>query len=725
MITQHENIEKPSTSKTYTGSTLYALDMPCKVCGDKASGLHYGVYSCEGCKGFFRRTIHQKITYRTCAMDGACVITKVNRNRCQTCRFLKCLQVGMSKDAVKYGRIPKKTKARLLAERMAERQNEKLSNQVVLFRHVDDVENSNQSTTREILASKIKEEIEENVSDIRETSQSASNERPFVDTFHQPKEFMVQTTAYSSSLISNPQRPANQEPPRARRFPAEFMTSELAMRHLQDQSEGDPPVYNHYRNKDRFMMSPQDHPTSPSRPDEEICPPRRKLSALCSEMESCKRYKASSLEARPHFSASPPHNERIRYPPQTSNITSSNDMTEGHDSVIMTSVDPCKLTKNNFPPWPRVSFPQMTAPKDHQGRTSEARQDAALPQGLYFGPNLPLFVQRYPLASGAPTLLSPFSPVFYPGAVTKHTHAPILPFYVTSPTSSLMTSPRNGFPSQSSFASGDKRRFGCSTSSNRVSPDRRDSRSPSSPDSGYPEASDVRSEYSESGRDDLAQKYTQIIQQILTAHNRTCDLSKDAIFLPFYGVKRNTACADEVKFHAGKRFEDAIREVVAFGRKIPGFENLSEHDQLSLLKTGAFEVLLVRLTSQYCKSNETVTLDGASELIRQNFYGQGMDDFVDAMFDFCDKFSRFELNEIHQAMFSALVLITPDRQRLQSNSHVEKLHDHILTALSWYCDRCPIKSSLPKLMTKLAELRTLNDLFSCHLAAFDDEVPFA
>ncbi|XP_078543692.1 nuclear receptor subfamily 1 group D member 2-like [Lissotriton helveticus] len=88
----------------------------CKVCGDIASGFHYGVHACEGCKGFFRRSIQQNIHYKTCVKNENCMIMRMNRNRCQHCRFKKCLAVGMSRDAVRFGRIPKREKQRLLDE---------------------------------------------------------------------------------------------------------------------------------------------------------------------------------------------------------------------------------------------------------------------------------------------------------------------------------------------------------------------------------------------------------------------------------------------------------------------------------------------------------------------------------------------------------------------------------------------------------------------------------
>uniref|UniRef100_A0A8D2Q552 Uncharacterized protein n=1 Tax=Varanus komodoensis TaxID=61221 RepID=A0A8D2Q552_VARKO len=89
--------------------------IPCKICGDKSSGIHYGVITCEGCKGFFRRS-QQSSTAYSCSRQKNCVIDRNNRNRCQYCRLQKCLALGMSRDAVKFGRMSKKQRDSLYAE---------------------------------------------------------------------------------------------------------------------------------------------------------------------------------------------------------------------------------------------------------------------------------------------------------------------------------------------------------------------------------------------------------------------------------------------------------------------------------------------------------------------------------------------------------------------------------------------------------------------------------
>ncbi|XP_062336834.1 nuclear receptor ROR-beta-like [Osmerus eperlanus] len=89
--------------------------IPCKICGDKSSGIHYGVITCEGCKGFFRRSQQNNAVY-SCSRQRNCLIDRTNRNRCQHCRLQKCLALGMSRDAVKFGRMSKKQRDSLYAE---------------------------------------------------------------------------------------------------------------------------------------------------------------------------------------------------------------------------------------------------------------------------------------------------------------------------------------------------------------------------------------------------------------------------------------------------------------------------------------------------------------------------------------------------------------------------------------------------------------------------------
>jgi hypothetical protein len=94
-------------------------DKLCAVCNDRATCQHYGARTCEGCKGFFKvrkvrnleemenyfngkqfctlqRSVQKNSTY-TCQANAMCIIDKQFRNRCQACRYQKCVDVGMLK----------------------------------------------------------------------------------------------------------------------------------------------------------------------------------------------------------------------------------------------------------------------------------------------------------------------------------------------------------------------------------------------------------------------------------------------------------------------------------------------------------------------------------------------------------------------------------------------------------------------------------------------------
>lgn len=114
---QQPSKSRRSSSHTYTRETIHCPDEdsndkciskalkfpPCSICGGKASGLHYGVNSCEACKGFFRRFIIRNEEYK-CAKGGNCKIVNKNRENCSGCRLKKCLDLGMSKENSKLGR---------------------------------------------------------------------------------------------------------------------------------------------------------------------------------------------------------------------------------------------------------------------------------------------------------------------------------------------------------------------------------------------------------------------------------------------------------------------------------------------------------------------------------------------------------------------------------------------------------------------------------------------
>ncbi|KAH9499748.1 Hepatocyte nuclear factor 4-alpha [Bulinus truncatus] len=85
--------QSSAASQTQIGS------QECAICRDKSTGKHYGAFSCDGCKGFFRRSVRRNHVY-ACRFSRNCVVDKDKRNQCRYCRLRKCFRAGMKKEAV-------------------------------------------------------------------------------------------------------------------------------------------------------------------------------------------------------------------------------------------------------------------------------------------------------------------------------------------------------------------------------------------------------------------------------------------------------------------------------------------------------------------------------------------------------------------------------------------------------------------------------------------------
>jgi len=77
----------------------------CQICFDVASGCHFGVMACEGCKGFFRRNIQKNAKF-VCFYDNKCDVFGVKKRKsCQKCRMDACLKQGMNAAMIKKNNI--------------------------------------------------------------------------------------------------------------------------------------------------------------------------------------------------------------------------------------------------------------------------------------------------------------------------------------------------------------------------------------------------------------------------------------------------------------------------------------------------------------------------------------------------------------------------------------------------------------------------------------------
>ncbi|XP_067842491.1 progesterone receptor-like isoform X2 [Heptranchias perlo] len=93
---QYSGLVRPENGRGHLSHFAPGLSLQklCLICGDEASGCHYGVLTCGSCKVFFKRAVEGQHKY-LCAGRNDCIIDKIRRKNCPACRLRKCYQAGM------------------------------------------------------------------------------------------------------------------------------------------------------------------------------------------------------------------------------------------------------------------------------------------------------------------------------------------------------------------------------------------------------------------------------------------------------------------------------------------------------------------------------------------------------------------------------------------------------------------------------------------------------
>ncbi|XP_030013622.1 nuclear receptor subfamily 1 group D member 2a [Sphaeramia orbicularis] len=516
------SMEKTGRSSISTKSSITKINgmvLLCKVCGDVASGFHYGVHACEGCKGFFRRSIQQNIQYKKCLKMENCTIMRINRNRCQQCRFKKCLAVGMSRDAVRFGRIPKREKQRMLLE-----------------------------------------------------MQNAMNN-------------MMNNNSQLHSMLHG-----HQSPP----LPMEAMTSD---------------------------SSPSPSSTSSS----------SSSSSSASESPSC---------SNPSSPQCPPDSESVVSMDTNSSSASSCGSDSGEDEVVSVN----RQHQDAF------TYSQQRSPR--QGQTS---LDVALETGC----------------------------------------------------DSRMEEQQESWNCWNNVVRAGYQQSAYSNSQHVAN-------------TAYREEQAVyQQQHNSAPRCEASvdsQRQHQLYAQ--TGPSSRAHLVCPMNTSPYVDPSKPS---QEIWEEFSMSFTPAVREVVEFAKRIPGFRELSERDQVSLLKAGTFEVLMVRFASLFNVAERTVTFLSGKRYSLDTLRSLGAGELLNSMCEFSEKLAALRLDSDEMSLFTAVVLVSADRSGIQDLNSVEALQDKLIRALRNLVMQNhgeEAATTFTKLLLKLPELRSLNNMHSEELLSF-------
>uniref|UniRef100_A0A3P8QSN6 RAR-related orphan receptor C a n=1 Tax=Astatotilapia calliptera TaxID=8154 RepID=A0A3P8QSN6_ASTCA len=208
-----------------------------------------------------------------------------------------------------------------------------------------------------------------------------------------------------------------------------------------------------------------------------------------------------------------------------------------------------------------------------------------------------------------------------------------------------------------------------------------------------------------------------VAQNVVKSHIETNQYTSEelkrmawTLYSPEETRSYQTKSAEAIWQQCAVHITNAIQYVVEFAKRISGFMDLCQNDQIILLKAGCMDVLLIRMCRAYNPINNTMLFDGKFST-PQLFKALGCDDLVNAVFDLAKSLSRIQMSDEEIALFSAAVLLSPDRPWLTDVQKIQKLQEKVYVALQRCLQRQGTsEEKLAKMVSKLPTMRSICNL---------------
>ncbi|XP_072033515.1 nuclear receptor subfamily 1 group D member 1-like [Amphiura filiformis] len=693
------------------------MNILCQVCGDKASGFHYGVHSCEGCKGFFRRTVQQNVTYRPCLNNDECEIKRSSRNHCQSCRLKKCMEMGMSKNAVRFGRMTKREKDRL----QAVRQEIKGRSPSKLPPDQAAVDLSYFSRTHSSVKTKL------DGGRIKKASKSS----PLNKMQHTGLLCTVDRldTSSANRLDISPVNGAI-------RSEAASSPSWTLQRMLQDSAKHTDATDISTR-ESQISIPSTDHnnvqqnllfPASQTLQYLAKQPPPSQLTnspktSTCHDDSSSPSYFVHSHQS---VLSSKGSSEQQLGNPKVNGISP-------HSSSEYTHLN--GLSSRNFVHGQdRESSPVEPGRSSFEHRQSDIRY-SSLAQSLdqHFAKSLASLYAKTK-SSQPQSSTSKFDDARRSDASAS---------LESKSDSNSKLHPSNGLngsrytqqfrnmkemwemtEDRSNNKPGSNGRNGMHSSS--VTPKRHRNDVSSSPKNGIHELG-------------ITPEGAQLVQDIVDAYQSNIDSQRNNLERILLAAvqsclpkgddgasqkNQNTAAVlekdDATEDAFCNRFSPAISHIVTFTKSIPGFDKLHHQDQVVLLKAGCFEILLLQLCQLIDTSDGCISLASGETLTVEQLKHTSLGDFLSAIFGVATQLNTLKLTTPEKALLQALVVIASDRKKLQNVEAIRKLQAKLVMLMERfvYCNHGSETSIFNQCLEIMLDLRTLNQKYAESLLAY-------